>query len=196
MSSPAPRLCDTVDVIVVGASAGGVSAVRTLLEALPGNCPAVVMIVLHLPRDRPSQAAELFAQYCVLPVAEAEDKAPLKPGTVWIAPPDYHLMVEDRDTMSLSLDEPVLFSRPAIDPLFESAAAVFADRVLAILLTGASNDGSEGVAAIRAGGGQAWVQQPEEASSPMMPASALAYAGADAVLTLDQMSVRLRSFQP
>jgi two-component system chemotaxis response regulator CheB len=196
MTSPAPRLCDTVDVIVVGASAGGVSAVRTLLEALPGNCPAVVMIVLHLPRDRPSQAAELFAQYCVLPVAEAEDKAPLTPGTVWIAPPDYHLLVEDRDTMSLSLDEPVLFSRPAIDPLFESAAAVFADRVLAILLTGASNDGSEGVAAIRAGGGQAWVQQPEEASSPMMPASALAYAGADAVLTLDQMSVRLRSFQP
>lgn len=196
MSSPAPRLCDTVDVIVVGASAGGVSAVRALLEALPANCPAVVMIVLHLPRDRPSQAAELFAQYCALPVAEAEDKAPLTPGTVWIAPPDYHLMVEDRDTMSLSLDEPVLFSRPAIDPLFESAAAVFADRVLAILLTGASNDGSEGVAAIRAGGGQAWVQQPEEASSPMMPASALAYAGADAVLTLDQMRVRLRSFQP
>ncbi len=196
MTSPAPRLCDTVDVIVVGASAGGVSAVRTLLEALPTNCPAVVMIVLHLPRDRPSQAAELFAQYCVLPVAEAEDKAPLTPGTVWIAPPDYHLLVEDRDTMSLSLDEPVLFSRPAIDPLFESAAAVFADRVLAILLTGASNDGSEGVAAIRAGGGLAWVQQPEEASSPMMPASALAYAGADAVLTLDQMRVRLRSFQP
>ncbi|WP_334180323.1 chemotaxis protein CheB [Pseudoxanthomonas sp.] len=196
MTSPAPRLCDTVDAIVVGASAGGVSAVRTLLEDLPANCPALVMIVLHLPRDRPSQAAELFAQYCALPVAEAEDKAPLTPGTVWIAPPDYHLMVEDRDTMSLSLDEPVLFSRPAIDPLFESAAAVFADRVLAILLTGASNDGSEGVAAIRAGGGQAWVQQPEEASSPMMPASALAYAGADAVLTLDQMSVRLRSFQP
>lgn len=196
MSSPAPRLCDTVDVIVVGASAGGVSAVRALLEALPANCLAVVMIVLHLPRDRPSQAAELFAQYCALPVAEAEDKAPLTPSTVWIAPPDYHLMVEDRDTMSLSLDEPVLFSRPAIDPLFESAAAVFADRVLAILLTGASNDGSEGVAAIRAGGGQAWVQQPEEASSPMMPASALAYAGADAVLTLDQMRVRLRSFQP
>lgn len=196
MTSPAPRLCDTVDVIVVGASAGGVSAVRTLLEALPANCPAVVMIVLHLPRDRPSQAAELFAQYCALPVAEAEDKAPLTPGTVWIAPPDYHLMVEDRDTMSLSLDEPVLFSRPAIDPLFESAAAVFADRVLAILLTGASNDGSEGVAAIRAGGGQAWIQLPEEASSPMMPASALAYAGADAVLTLDQMRVRLRSFQP
>lgn len=169
---------------------------RALLEALPANCPAVVMNVLHLPRDRPSQAAELFAQYCALPVAEAEDKAPLTPSTVWIAPPDYHLMVEDRDTMSLSLDEPVLFSRPAIDPLFESAAAVFADRVLAILLTGASNDGSEGVAAIRAGGGQAWVQQPEEASSPMMPASALAYAGADAVLTLDQMRVRLRSFQP
>ncbi len=169
---------------------------RALLEALPANCPAVVMIVLHLPRDRPSQAAELFAQYCALPVAEAEDKAPLTPSTVWIAPPDYHLMVEDRDTMSLSLDEPVLFSRPAIDPLFESAAAVFADRVLAILLTGASNDGSEGVAAIRAGGGQAWVQHPEEASSPMMPASALAYAGADAVLTLDQMRVRLRSFQP
>lgn len=196
MKSPGPSLFGAFDLMVVGASAGGVAAVRTLVEALPASFPAAVIIVLHLPRDRPSQAADLFSQYCALPVAEAEDKAPLKPGTVWIAPPDYHLMVEDRDTMSLSLDEPVLFSRPAIDPLFESAAAVFADRVLAILLTGASNDGSEGVAAIRASGGQAWIQQPDEAASPLMPASALAYAGADAVLTLDQISTRLRSFQP
>lgn len=194
MTSPVTRLGETFDLIVVGASAGGVAAVRSLLEAFPESCPAVVLIVLHLPRDRPSQVAELFSQYCALPVAEAEDKAPLTPGSVWVAPPDYHLMVEDRETMSLSLDEPVLFSRPAIDPLFESAAAVFADRVLAILLTGASNDGSEGVAAVRASGGRAWIQRPEEASSPLMPASALAYAGADAVLTLNQISARLRSF--
>ncbi|WP_302183452.1 chemotaxis protein CheB, partial [Salmonella enterica] len=85
---------------------------------------------------------------------------PLQAGTVTFAPPDYHLLVEDAQAIALSMDDPVLFSRPAIDPLFESAAAVFGTRVLAILLTGASSDGTDGVAAVRAAGGQAWLQCP------------------------------------
>lgn len=191
-TSPSRRF----DAIVVGASSGGVSALRMLLDALPAGLPVPVLVVQHLPRDRPSQLAELFGHGCPLPVAEAEDKARLRPGTVWVAPPDYHLLVEDRETLALSQDEPVMFSRPAIDPLFESAAAVFGRRLLALLLTGASSDGSQGIAAVREAGGVAWIQCPDEAVSSMMPASALAHAGADEVLTLGQIRERLRGFQP
>ena len=128
----------------------GVAALQVVLGALPAALPAPVLAVLHLPRDRSSRIADVLAPYCALPVREAEDKQPLQRGTVTFAPPDYHLLVEDARSLALSVDAPVLFSRPAIDPLFESAAAVFGDQVLALLLTGASSDGSEGVAAVRA----------------------------------------------
>ncbi|WP_312236643.1 chemotaxis protein CheB [Stenotrophomonas sp.] len=180
------------EVIVVGASAGGVSALQSLLEAVPADLAMPILVVLHLPRDRPSRIADLLDVRCPLPVREAEDKQPLRAGTVTFAPPDYHLLVEDRDTLALSVDAPVLFSRPAIDPLFESAADVFGSGVLAILLTGASADGSEGVAAVRHAGGQAWIQSPDDAYSSLMPASALAYAGADAVLPLTSLCLRMK----
>ncbi|MET4574686.1 two-component system chemotaxis response regulator CheB [Stenotrophomonas rhizophila] len=180
------------EVIVVGASAGGVSALQQLLAALPADLPMPVLVVLHLPRDRPSRIADLLGLRCPLAVREAEDKQPLAPGTVTFAPPDYHLLVESRSTLALSVDAPVLFSRPAIDPLFESAAEVFGSGVLAILLTGASNDGSAGVAAVRSAGGQAWIQSPDDAYSPIMPAAALAHAGADAVLTLTSLCSRMK----
>ncbi|KRG50940.1 chemotaxis protein CheB [Stenotrophomonas beteli] len=180
--------------LLIGASAGGVAALQSVLGALPATFPAPVLAVLHLPRDRSSRIAEVLAPYCALPVREAEDKQPLQPGTVTFAPPDYHLLVEDATSVALSVDAPVLYSRPAIDPLFESAAAVFGPRVLALLLTGASSDGSEGVAAVRAAGGHAWLQCPEEAEASMMPASALQHAGADAVLPVEQMCRRLKEF--
>ncbi|TBV74489.1 chemotaxis protein CheB [Pseudoxanthomonas winnipegensis] len=173
-----------LDAIVIGASAGGVMALQTLLASLPATLAQPVLIVLHLPRDRPSKVAQIVGAHCALEVDEAQDKQPLRAGQVLIAPPDYHLLVEDAGHVALSLDEPVLFSRPAIDPLFETAAEVFGPRLLAILLTGASSDGSEGVAAVRRAGGTAWIQTPADASSPLMPASALARAGADAVLSL------------
>jgi len=181
-----------IELIVVGASAGGVSALQQLLAALPAGLPMPVLVVLHLPRDRPSGIASLLDGGCALPVREAEDKHPLEPGTVTFAPPDYHLLVEGRDSVALSIDPPVLFSRPAIDPLFESAAEVFGSGVLAILLTGASNDGSAGVARVREAGGQAWIQSPDDAFSPIMPAAALAHAGADAVLTLVSLCSRMK----
>lgn len=179
-------------VVVMGASAGGVSALQQVLRALPADFSIPVLVVLHLPRDRPSRIAELLDPGCALTVREAEDKQPLQAGTVTFAPPDYHLLVENRDAVALSVDDPVLFSRPAIDPLFESAAAEFGAEVLAILLTGASSDGSHGVAAVRAAGGQAWLQCPDEAEASLMPASALKLAGADAVLTLQSICERLK----
>ncbi|HBK46878.1 MAG TPA: chemotaxis protein CheB [Xanthomonadaceae bacterium] len=194
MSSAGRPLQTGFDAIVIGASAGGVAALQQILSHLPADLPVPVLIVLHLPRDRPSRIAELLGGHCPLPVREAEDKQPLLAGTVTFAPPDYHLLVENPQALALSVDAPVLFSRPAIDPLFESAADVFGDRLLAILLTGASSDGSEGVAAVRRAGGSAWIQCPDEASSPLMPASALARAGADAILTLQAICSQLEHF--
>ncbi|QDE39629.1 chemotaxis protein CheB [Luteibacter pinisoli] len=190
MSTPFPQA------VVIGASAGGVQALREVLRCFPARFPAPVLVVQHIPRDRPSGLAALFDGECPLPVAEAEDKEPLCPGVVLFAPPDYHLLVEDRSTVSLSRDEPVLYSRPAIDPLFESAADVFGAGLLGILLTGASSDGSAGVAAVRREGGTVWIQDPDEAVSPVMPASAIAFAGADAIVTLRDLCRRLGSFTP
>lgn len=178
-------------VIAIGASAGGVAALRDLLSALPADLPVPVLVVQHLPADRPSLLAPVLGERCALPVIEAQDKAGLRSGEVVLAPPGYHLLLDDRYTIALSADPPVLFSRPAIDPLFESVAGVFGKSALAILLTGASQDGSEGLRAVRAAGGHAWVQDPADAAVPLMPASALDRAGADAVLTLEQMRHRL-----
>ncbi|NID04842.1 chemotaxis protein CheB [Luteibacter jiangsuensis] len=187
MAWPSP-----LEALVIGASAGGVAALQTMLGSLPGSFQAPVFVVLHVPKDRPSGIPELLGGYCALPVLEADDKQPVRPGHVYFAPPDYHLLVESRDALALSMDEPVLFSRPSIDVLFESAAAVYDRGLLAILLTGASSDGSEGVAAVRAAGGKAWIQCPVEAAAPAMPNAALAHAGADAVLRLGEMCERLK----
>lgn len=189
--SATPDLRHDIDAVVIGASAGGLQAVQRVLASLPVDFKPPVLVVLHLPRDRPTKVAELLAQSCALPVREAEDKQPLEHGTVTFAPPDYHLLVESASSVALSMDEPVLFSRPAIDLLFASAAAVFSRRLLAILLTGASADGSEGMAAVRRAGGIAWVQQPGDAHTPYMPAAALARAGADATLTLNDICKRM-----
>ncbi|MGE8214607.1 Chemotaxis response regulator protein-glutamate methylesterase of group 3 operon [compost metagenome] len=193
MDTPAHRR--SFELVVIGASAGGVNALQALLAALPVGLAMPILVVLHLPRDRPSRIADLLDVRCPLPVREAEDKQPLQDGTVTFAPPDYHLLVEDRQTLALSIDPPVLFSRPAIDPLFESAAEVFGPGVLAILLTGASSDGSQGVAAVRQAGGEAWIQSPDDAYSPLMPASALAHAGADAVLPLTSLCLRMKGLE-
>ena len=179
------------DAVVIGASAGGVDALVALLGALPAGFAPAVLAVLHLPPGRPSRIVELMARHCALPVSEALDKQPAQGGTVVFAPPDYHLLVEPDRRLALSVDDPVLYSRPAIDPLFESAAATYGPRLLGILLTGASQDGSAGVAAIRHGGGRVWIQSPSDAQVPAMPSAALQRAGADAVLTLEQLCRRL-----
>ena len=179
------------DALVIGASAGGVEALQAIARSLPADLRAAVMVVLHLPPDRPSGLAELLAPQCALPVAEALDKQPAPCGAVVIAPPDYHLLVEPDGSLALSVDEPVRYSRPAIDPLFESAAVAYGPRLLALLLTGGSDDGSAGVAAVRRGGGTVWIQDPRTAVASTMPAAAIAEAGADEVLTVPEMCRRL-----
>lgn len=179
------------ELIVVGASAGGVQAYQNLLSALPRDWSVPLLCVLHIPQQRISGLIGLLSHCCALPVQEAEDKQPIQPGTVTFAPPDYHLLVEERGYLALSRDEPVLFSRPSIDVLFESAALAYGKSVHGILLTGASADGSDGLARIRGEGGSAWVQDPLDAVAPTMPASAIAQGGADAVLTMAEICRRL-----
>jgi two-component system chemotaxis response regulator CheB len=177
-------LRNRIDAVVVGASAGGVEALGEILPTLPAGFRPAVLIVLHLPRERPSLLVDIYENRCALPVREAEDKEPIEPGTVYFAPPDYHMLVERSRQIALSTDEPVFYSRPSIDVLFESAADVYADRLLGIILTGANEDGAAGLLAVHRAGGVTVVQQPDSAKVPVMVVSALQRNPADFVLPL------------
>ncbi|OYO30301.1 chemotaxis protein CheB [Janthinobacterium sp. PC23-8] len=177
--------------IAIGASAGGVEALGLLLCALPASCRASVVVVLHLAPGRSSRLPLLYAARCLLPIREAQDKEPLQPGVVYFAAPDYHLQIEPDRSFSLSLEAPVYFSRPSIDVLLETAACAYRREMLAIILTGASADGAQGLAKVRQLGGGAWVQDPATASSPAMPAAALRLAGADRLLDIGQLAASL-----
>ena len=152
---------------------------------------APVFVVLHLPRERPSLLVEIFQPRCALPIREAEDKQPVDAGTVYVAPPDYHLLVDVGPRLSLSADDPVHFSRPSIDVLFESAADLFRDRLLAVLLSGANEDGAAGADRVRRRGGVTIVQDPGSARSSAMPQSALNLFQPTHVLCLDAIAAML-----
>jgi two-component system chemotaxis response regulator CheB len=191
--SAAVSLAGRVDAIVIGASAGGVEALMALLPALSVAFRIPILIVLHLPRDRPSLLAQIFVQKCALPVCEAADKEPVRPGTVYFAPPDYHLLIDEGPCLALSADELVNYSRPSIDVLFESAADVYGARLLGIILTGANEDGAEGLAAIHAAGGATIVQRPDSAQVKQMVAAALNRNPASHVLDLQGIAAVLRT---
>jgi len=190
---PGTRLAERVDAVVIGASAGGVEALATLLPALPEGLRAAVFIVLHLPRERPSLLIDIFSTKCALPVQEAQDKEPVAAGTVYFAPPDYHLLLDDGPQLALSADAPEHFSRPSIDVLFESAADLYRERLLGVILTGANQDGAAGLAAVQRAGGITVVQQPQSAQAPFMPEAALRRNAADFVLTLEEIAKLFRS---
>jgi two-component system, chemotaxis family, protein-glutamate methylesterase/glutaminase len=188
---------DRIDAVAIGASAGGVEALSLLLPALPAGLRAAVLIVLHLPRERASVLADIFASKCARPVREAEDKEPVEPGTVYFAPPDYHLLVDRAGPagvqFALSADDLVNFSRPSIDVLFESAADIYGRRLLGIILTGANHDGAAGLAAVHEAAGITVVQHPDTAQSSLMPMTAIRKSPVDYVLTLEQIAELFRS---
>jgi two-component system, chemotaxis family, protein-glutamate methylesterase/glutaminase len=185
-------LPNRIDAVVIGASAGGVQALSQILPALPASFRPALLIVLHLPRERPSLLVQIYEKRCALPVREADDKEPVEPGTVYFAPPDYHMLVEKNRQIALSTDEPVHFSRPSIDVLFESAADVYGDGLLGIILTGANADGAAGLHAIHLAGGVTVVQQPDSAMVPLMIVSALQRNPADFVLPLAEIAELLK----
>jgi two-component system chemotaxis response regulator CheB len=172
------------DLVVMGASWGGLTALERILGALPGDFRTPVAIAQHRSPDGGSEGlARLLAGHCALPVVDADDKQPVEAGRVYLAPPDYHLLVEP-DGFALSMDEAVLYSRPSIDVLFESAADVYRDRLIAVVLTGANEDGAHGIATVKRLGGYAIVQNPVEAERPEMPRAALSAVDPDRVLSL------------
>jgi two-component system chemotaxis response regulator CheB len=175
-----------IEVVAIGASWGGLRALERVLEPLPADFPAAVVIAQHRRIGADGALAELLDAHCELTVCEAEDKQALGPGVVLVAPPDYHLLVEP-GAVALSVDEPVNFSRPSIDVLLSSAADAYGDGAVGIVLTGANADGAEGLARIAARGGVPIVQDPDSAERREMPAAALATTPAARVLALDEI---------
>ena len=161
-------------VVAIGASWGGLAALRTVLGGLPGDFAAPVVIVQHrVSSGDDDLLPALMGSTTVLPVAEASDKSRLVPGQVLVAPPGYHLLIETGE-VTLSGDAPVQFSRPSVDVLLESASEYYRERAVGVVLTGANEDGAAGLAAIRRRGGVAIVQDPAGAERPEMPTAALA----------------------
>jgi two-component system, chemotaxis family, protein-glutamate methylesterase/glutaminase len=180
------------EAIVIGASAGALEALSSLLPGLPADYRLPILVVVHLPPDKTSLLAELLRVRCAIRVREAEDKEPIEPGVVYFAPPDYHLLVEEDKRLSLSDDEPVLFSRPSIDVLFESAADAYAGGLIGVVLTGANSDGANGLKAVVEAGGVAVVQSPGSAYAVAMPEAAIAACPAARVLPVNEIAAYLR----
>ena len=178
------------ELVAIGTSLGGLSALKTLLKSLSREFPAALAIVQHRHRESDQALSAFLQQFTVLPVHEVEDKEHIQPGHVYFAPPDYHLLVE-YGYFSLSVDEPVSYARPSIDVLLESAADAYGERAIGVLLTGANQDGVQGLSTLKARGGMTIVQDPDTAESPVLPRAAIAAVQVDWVLPLPQIAPHL-----
>lgn len=171
--------------IVIGASAGGLYVLISMLKLLPSTYPIPVIVVQHRAKDERSLLEEVLQHKCNIRIKQADEKEEIQHGFVYFAPPNYHLLIESNGTFSLSYDSPVNFSRPSIDVLFETAADVYKERLLGIILTGANKDGAQGMKKIRALGGTTIAQQPETADYREMPQAAISTGAIQHILTPD-----------
>jgi two-component system chemotaxis response regulator CheB len=174
-------------VVVIGTSLGGLAALRVLLAKVPRNYPVPVVIAQHRVKASDEMLVRLLGAGTALPVREPDDKDLIEPGVVWVAPSDYHLLIEG-GRFALSTDAPVNYARPSIDVLFESAAECYGPGALGLLLTGANDDGARGCDRIKKSGGSVWVQDPAEAESAAMPAAAIAATKVDRIMRLAQLA--------
>ena len=174
--------------MVIGASHGGLSALQLILPELAPDFPLPVVVVQHRKKDGDDGLCEYLKKRSRLPLTEPDDKEKVEPGRVYLAPRDYHLLIEE-SIFALSTESPVAFARPSIDVLFESAADIYRDRIIGVILTGSNQDGAKGLAKIKSWGGLAVVQEPESAESRAMPDAAIAAATpVDRILPLPQIA--------
>ncbi|PTN09789.1 chemotaxis protein CheB [Mangrovibacterium marinum] len=177
--------------VVIGTSFGGLDALRTILPQLGESFPVPVIVVLHIgDRNIDSFISHLNGS-CSLTVKEAEMNEPARPGFVYFAPPNYHLLIENNFCFSLSADEKLNFSRPSIDVLFESAAWVYKQALIGVILTGANSDGADGLKVVKQLGGTTLVQNPCTALAPVMPRFALTLARPDFRINLERVAPKL-----
>jgi two-component system, chemotaxis family, protein-glutamate methylesterase/glutaminase len=181
--------------VAIGASAGGIPLLRRILAALPANYPLALLIVVHLPAQSSCNLVELFSHNCALPIRLATDKARLKPGHVYIAPPDYHLLVETCDYLALSVEAPVQSVRPSIDVLLQSAAEVFEKHLIAVILSGANSDGAAGMALVKELGGLTIVLNPLLTDFNTMPKAVLENVDVDYVANVEEIIALLQATQ-
>jgi two-component system chemotaxis response regulator CheB len=180
-------------IVVIGASAGGVEALVKIARDLPRDFPAPVCVVLHIPADSPSLLSHILSRQGGMPAKEAEDGELCLPGVIYVAPPDRHLLVDREGTLSVVRGPRENRARPAVDPLFRSAAVAFSNRAIAVVLTGSLDDGTAGLIAIKERGGVAIVQDPADALYPSMPGSAVAHVDVDRVVPMSAMGSAILS---
>jgi two-component system chemotaxis response regulator CheB len=180
------------EAVVIGTSAGGTNALKVILKSLPRNFALPVIIVQHLHPNSDDYSARILSDSCKMIVKQANEKEKIEPGVVYTAPPNYHLLVEENETFSLSIAEREKYARPSIDVLFETAADVYGEKLIGIILTGANNDGSQGLKRIKEKGGLTIVQDPETAEVDSMPRDAIATTQVDYVLPLERIGPILR----
>ena len=188
-------MSDRHRLIVIGVSAGGLQTLSRFLPQLPADFPTPIVIVQHVAEDAGEYLICHLDKLCSIPVREAFDKQVIEEGTVTIAPSGYHLLVESRGTLALSMDERVRYSRPSIDVLFESAADAYGAALTGIVLTGANSDGAQGLRRIKECGGMAVVQDPDDALYPAMPQSAIESTKPDHIVKLDQLPALLTTIE-
>jgi two-component system chemotaxis response regulator CheB len=178
------------DVVALGCSRGGLRALQTVLGELPAGFPAALLIVQHRTADGDSRLVELLQRRTRLIVSEPNDKDPIDPGHAYIAPAGYHMLAEP-GWIALSTEPPVSFARPSIDALFESVADAFGAHAIAVVLTGASEDGASGAAAIHDAGGSVLVEDPTSAESPTLPGAVISRFEPDAIVPLPEIASTL-----
>jgi two-component system chemotaxis response regulator CheB len=184
---------DQYKAIVIGTSAGGLDALAKVLPALRGHLPVPILVVQHISASSDSYLVEYLNKMSSILVKEAEDKEVLRPSTVYFAPPDYHLMVEEDFTIALSNDEKVRYSRPSIDVLFETASWAYGSHLIGVIMTGANDDGSLGLKTIKEAGGYTIVENPESAVVKKMPESAILLSNPDLIIPVDKIAEALNS---
>ena len=196
-SLPEPEaLGKELALVAIGCSAGGFDSLQKLLPSLPADFPVPVVVVIHLPPDKDSFLPRAFHRRAKLEVKEAEDKESLLPGFVYFAPPGYHLLVEKDGTFSLTLEDPVHFSRPSIDVLLESVAAAYGRRALGLVLSGANADGANGLELMLDAGGYGIVEDPATAAYSAMPSAAFTQAQPQQAMPIAELAKWLGRIGP